>query len=139
MAQINSYLTFNGNCREAMTFYKECLGGELLFQTIGGSPMADKMPAHMNEYILHATLTNGNLVIMGSDMAPQNGLVNGNAITMMLDCNSEAEIKKFYESLSKGGNPEHPLEETFWGAIFGGLTDKYENPWLLNFTQNKNN
>ncbi len=56
---INSYLTFSGNCREAMRFYQECLGGELQIQTIGDSPMAAKMPKKMKNYILHATLTNG--------------------------------------------------------------------------------
>lgn len=55
MTQINSYLTFNGNCREAMTFYQECLGGELFMQTIGESPMAEQMPLPMKESILHAT------------------------------------------------------------------------------------
>jgi PhnB protein len=48
MAQINSYLTFSGNCREAMTFYKECLGGELAFQTVGESPLSDQMPKQMH-------------------------------------------------------------------------------------------
>lgn len=47
MTQINSYLTFNGNCREAMNFYKDCLGGELILQTIGESPLAYKMPQLM--------------------------------------------------------------------------------------------
>ena len=61
MTQINSYLTFNGNCREAMTFYQECLGGELFMQTIGESPMAEQMPLPMKESILHATLTKGAL------------------------------------------------------------------------------
>jgi len=68
MTQINSYLTFNGNCREAMHFYKDCLGGELNLQTIGQSPMADKMPAQMKEYILHATLIKDAMVLMGSEV-----------------------------------------------------------------------
>jgi PhnB protein len=40
MTQINSYLTFNGNCQEAMIFYQKCLGGELTFQTVGESPLS---------------------------------------------------------------------------------------------------
>jgi PhnB protein len=59
MTQINSYLTFNGNCREAMNFYKDCLGGELNLQTIAESPLADKMPAQMKECILHANSCSG--------------------------------------------------------------------------------
>jgi len=133
MSQINSYLTFSGNCREAMTFYKECLGGELFIQTIGESPMADKLPGKMKDYILHSTLTKGSLVLMGSDMVPENGLIKGNAVSLSLNCASEEEIKTCYNKLAAGGRQDHPLEDTFWGALFGDLTDKYGNHWLLNF------
>jgi PhnB protein len=133
MTQINSYLTFGGNCREAMNFYKECLGGELSLQTIGDSPLADKMPAAMKDCILHATLTNGSLILMGSDMVGEKGLQKGNAVSMAINCSSEEEIQDFYEKLSAGGTKDHALEQSFWGATFGDLTDKYGNHWLLNF------
>ncbi len=47
MIKLHSYLTFNGNCREAMTFYSDCLEGELTFQTIGESPLSNNMPQKM--------------------------------------------------------------------------------------------
>ncbi|OSZ76894.1 VOC family protein [Chitinophagaceae bacterium IBVUCB2] len=137
MAFINSYLTFNGNCREAMTFYKDCLGGELELQTIGESPLADKMPQQMKDSILHATLTNDKLVLLGSDMVANRGLLRGNAVSLMLDCNSEKEIKDCYAKLSADGVSAHPLEISFWGALFGDLTDKFGNHWLLHFDKNK--
>jgi len=137
MTQINSYLTFSGNCREAMQYYKDCLGGELSLQTIGESPMADKMPAEMKDCILHGTLTKGALILMGSDMVGETGLVRGNAISLMLNCSSEDEIQRCYEFLSKEGKATHPLEHTFWGALFGDLTDKYGNQWLLHFDKNQ--
>ncbi|MFI5217933.1 MAG: VOC family protein [Bacteroidia bacterium] len=134
---INSYLTFNGNCREAMKFYKECLGGELSLQTIGESPMADKMPPQMKEYILHSTLTKGALILMASDMVSEEGLKKGNGVSLMLNCSSEQEINASYKKLSSGGKATHPLENTFWGALFGDLTDKYGNHWLLHFDKNQ--
>lgn len=133
MSQINAYLTFNGNCREAMTFYKKCLGGELVLQTIEDSPMADKIPPEMRHNVLHSTLTKGPLLIMASDMVSEHGLRKGNSVSLMLHCSSEEEIKTCYESLSKGGLATHPLENTFWGALFGDLTDKFGNHWLLNY------
>ncbi len=136
---INSYLTFNGNCREAMIFYKECLGGELFIQAIEDSPMANKMPIQMKEHILHAKLTSGDVIIMGSDMVSEIGLTKGNSVSLMLNCNSEDEIRTSYEKLSAGGIALHPLEDTFWGALFGGLTDKFGNNWILNYTKNNNN
>ncbi len=131
--QINSYLTFSGNCREAMTFYKDCLGGELSLQTIGESPIADKMPPQMKESILHADLTKEGLVLMASDMCDEKGLIKGNSVSLMLNCSSEEEIRTCYANLAKGGQATHPLENTFWGALFGSLTDKFGNHWLLNF------
>lgn len=137
MTQIISYLSFSGNCREAMIFYQKCLGGKLTLQTIGDSPMADKMPPKMKEKILHATLVKGNMTLLGSDMVGEKGLVKGNAVSMMLHCSSEAEIKARYASLSADGEATHPLENTFWGALLGDLTDKFGNHWLLHFEQPK--
>jgi PhnB protein len=135
--QINSYLTFNGNCREAMAFYQECLGGELYFQTVGESPLSEKMPKKMKDCILHFTLTKSSLVLMGSDMVSGKGLIKGNAVSLSLDCSSEEEIKGCYASLSEGGSQNHPLENSFWGALFGDLTDRYGNHWILIYNRNQ--
>ena len=133
MANINSYLTFNGNCREAMRFYHDCLGGELTFQSIGESPMAGNMPQIMADKIMHAVLTSNEIVIMGTDLVVDAGLVKGNAVSLMLNCDSEEETKSCYEKLSKGGTPVNPLQKTFWGALFGDLVDRFGNTWLINF------
>lgn len=135
--QIYSYLSFNGNCREAMKFYQKCLGGELTFQTMGESPFSTKMPQKMKNCIVHATLQNKKLILQGTDLVPQKGLVKGNAVSLSLGCNSEEEIKKVYAKLSEEGKADFPLEVTFWGTQFGGLTDKYGNHWLLNYNKNQ--
>lgn len=132
MKSVNPYLTFSGNCRKAMTFYQKCLGGKLVFQTVGESPLSDKMPEKMKDCILHAVLISDSLLLMGSDMVPENGLIKGNAVSLTLNCNSEKEAGVFYKKLSAGGAATHPLEDTFWGTLFGGLTDRYGNHWLLN-------
>jgi PhnB protein len=122
-----------------MNFYKECLGGELAFQTIGESPMADQMPATMKDFILHSSLSKGALLVMATDCVPEAGLAKGNSVSLALNCSSEKEIRQFYEKLSAGGNATHPLENTFWGALFGALTDKYGNYWLLHYDKKDNN
>ncbi|NMN39617.1 VOC family protein [Pedobacter sp. SG918] len=137
MASINSYLTFNGNCREAMTFYQECLGGELTLETIGESVIVDKMPNIMKRSIMHAVLAKDDLVIMATDMVEERGLIKGNSISMMLNCSSEEEAQSFYHKLSAGGKVSHPLQETFWGALFGDLTDRFGNNWLINYDKNR--
>ena len=135
MSQIISYLTFNGNCREAMTFYKECLGVELSFQTIEGSSFSEKMPRKMKRCILHSTLINESLVIMATDCVKVEGLIKGNAVSLCLNCNSINEIKTFYKKLAAEGRVDQPLKKTFWGAIFGSLKDKYGHHWLLNYSK----
>ncbi len=133
MTQIISYLTFNGSCREAMSFYQSCLGGELSFQTVGESSISGQMPPEMQDIILHAVLSDGVWSIMGSDMVGEQGLVRGSNISIMLNCSNEDEIRGLYEKLSKGGMKTHPIENTFWGALFGDLTDRFGNQWLLHF------
>lgn len=137
MTQLNAYLTFGGNCREAMNFYKDCIGGELVLQTVGESPMAATMPDTMKEYILHSSLTKDDLLLMATDCVGADGLIKGNSVSLCINCGSDKEIKTLYSKLSAGGKATHPLENTFWGAVFGGLTDKYGNHWLLNYNKEK--
>ncbi len=136
MTQFNAYLSFNGNCREAMTFYKNCLGGELILQTVGESPIAGQMPPHLNESIMHSTLTNGPVVIMGSDMVREK-LVDGNTVQLCINCGSLEEIESFFSNLSAGGKIIDPLKEMFWGGVFGAIIDKYGKHWLFNYEKNK--
>ena len=136
MTQINAYLNFDGNCREAMTFYKECLGGELNLQKIEGSPMEGQCPAAMKDQIMHATLTKDALVLMGSDMNGPDGFIRGNNISLSLNCSSEEEINTFFAALAEGGKIFEPLKDQFWGAIFGCVADKFGIRWMLNFDKN---
>ena len=75
--KIITYLTFSGNCREAMTFYKDCLGGELVFHTLGESPFSGDLPGNMKKAVLQATLTKGELLLLGTDMVGEGGAEKG--------------------------------------------------------------
>lgn len=137
MTQINAYLNFNNNCREAMGFYKDCLGGELTLQTIGDSPMGAGCSAAMKDQILHSTLLKNGLVLMGSDMMGPDGFVQGNTVSLSLNCGSEEEINTFFSKLSAGGKIMEPLKQQFWGATFGVFTDKFGVRWMLNYDKNQ--
>lgn len=131
MDTIYSYIAFDGNCREAMNFYKECFGGELSFQTVGDGPMVDRMPATMKDSIMHSELSAGKWKILASDLAAESGLVRGNALSMMLTFDNEPEIRAAFDKLAVGSKASRALEATFWGALFGSVTDKYGVQWLL--------
>ena len=135
MTTINAYLNFNGQTREAMSFYKDCLGGELVMQKIAESPMAARMPSEMGAKILHSSLVKKSLVLMASDMMG-NKIVNGNSISLCVNCCSEEEISSFFHKLSVGGRIVEPLHQSFWGATFGSLTDKYGITWIFNYSRN---
>ncbi len=137
MAKLNPYLKFNdGKCVEAMNFYKDCLGGELEFMTVKGSPMAGEMPADKQELIMHSTLTKGDWVLIGSDMMRDKATIGDN-VGVSLNCESEEEIRTIFDKLSVGGEIFMPVEDAFWGALFGVVTDKYGIEWMLNFQKVK--
>jgi len=131
MTLLTTYLTFNGNCREAMHFYQNCLGGELHFQTIAETPIARRLPGYMKNYILHAILKKDNSMLMASDMVANEGLKKGNSVSILVNCFNMQELNLLYSKLSAGAESFQPIEQTYWGAWFGGLKDKYGNNWLL--------
>jgi PhnB protein len=135
MTYINAYLNFNGKTREAMTFYQQCLGGELVMQKISESPMAARVPSEMGARILHSSLTKNNLILMASDMMGNN-IVTGNSISLCVNCSSDDEINLFFDNLSKDGKIVEPLHQSFWGATFGSLTDKFGITWIFNYSKN---
>lgn len=135
MTQINAYLNFNGQCREAMTFYQECLGGELTLQRVAESPMAAQLPSIEGANIMHSILTRGELVLLASDMIG-NRLEKGNTITLCLKCSSHDEINACFDKLAVGGKIKMPLHQSFWGATYGELTDKYGMNWMFHYARN---
>jgi PhnB protein len=137
MAQINAYLYLDGTCREAMTFYKECLGGELTIMTVGESPMAAQLPPNAKNLVMHAMLRSGPLTLLASDSIGGAKLVAGTTVSLMLNCTSEEEIQSAFSKLSAGGKVGHPLKQEFWGATYGDFTDRFGVRWMLNYEKPK--
>ena len=131
MKDITPYLTFNGTCRQAMTFYKDILGGELQLMDFASSPM--DVPDEAKNYIMHAVLTNNNVTLMASDTMPNQPITNGNSVSLSINCQSVDEINQLFNSLAEGGQITMPLDDTFWGARFGMLTDKFGTNWMFNY------
>lgn len=137
MIQASPYLTFDGNCREAMTFYQECFGGELTLQTIAETPIADQCPAGIQDQIMHSMLSNGDFVLMATDMTQADELITGNDMAISLNFDNEEEIGRCFTTLADDGNVIEPLEEKSWGALFGVVQDKFGKVWMLNFDKSQ--
>jgi PhnB protein len=131
MPSLLVYLTFNGNCREAMLFYQKCLGGELIFQTIGDTKQSVRLPEKAQNCILHAVLKHENFQIAGTDIVNDTGLIKGNAVSILLQCNSTKELRNYFKLLSAEGETELKLSKTNEGKFSGNLRDKYGVHWYL--------
>jgi PhnB protein len=128
---IQPYLTFDGNAREAMTFYQRCLGGELMVQTFGESDMP--VPPGSEGRVVHARVTLPHTTLMASDTLVGMPFTAGNNFSVSIDCESMAEIQKLFAAFSQGGNITMPLQDTFWNAHFGMITDRFGINWMFNF------
>lgn len=114
-----------------MLFYKDCFGGDLGFQMVGECPQAEKLPEKMKGLVVNATLKCDNKVLMGTDMVSEEGLKMGNGISIWLECRTRIEMEAYYQKLARNGSMTHPIKKTFWGGLFGGLTDRYGHSWLF--------
>lgn len=134
-AHLSPYLVFDGDCRQAMEFYRTCMGGTLTLQTFGEAPMpsaeGDK------DKIMHAMLANDMLSFMACDAQPGNPVVKGTNVHLSIAGTDEAAIKEIFQKLSDGGTVTLALEKQFWGDTFGMLTDKFGTHWMFNIAAAK--
>lgn len=130
MNAITPYLNFDGNTRDAMTFYAGVLGGELKMQTFKEVGMGGD--AKTDERIVHAMLHSGKAILMASDTQPGQPFHQGNNVWVCVDCSTPAELDQLYRKLADGGKAQMEPQDTFWGARFGMLTDKFGVNWMFN-------
>jgi PhnB protein len=133
MKRIDAYLFFEKECREAMTFYQQCLGGELSLMPVSESAVADQLPPDRKDLIMHSSLTNGGVALLGADNCMGGPLEKGRSMALALHCSSEEELHEIYNKLSAGGNATHTPRVEVWGDTFGMLTDKFGIDWMLSF------
>jgi PhnB protein len=133
MMQVVPYLYFNGEAEEAMNFYVKALNAnppELMRYKQQPYP---NMPAEFVEKILHAEIIADGCTFYISDAVGQNSVKVGNNLQINLNCDSEEQLRWIYENLSQGAQIKMELQDTFWGAIFAMLTDRFGISWSLNY------
>lgn len=137
MKNVTPYLNFEDNCREAMTFYGKCFEAEVQMMPFSEIPGAD-FPEEAQNRIMHASLTKtGTQFLMASDMPSGMPLQKGNNFHVAIQCESQEEVDKLFSSLGENGKVSMPLQDTFWGAYFGMLTDRFGVNWMFNFEHPK--
>lgn len=130
----NTYLNFDGRCREAMTFYGRCLEAEPNFTPFSaGPPEVSAMAKGALDRILHAELSSGPVTLMASDTLPGMPFHLGNNFSICLDCESQTEMERVFTALGENGEITMPMHEAFWGGRFGMLTDQFGISWMFSF------
>ena len=130
--QVTTYLSFNGQCEAAFTLYEQVLGGRLgpMFR-YAGSPMADTVPPEWQNKIMHGSLTIGEHVVMGGDVAPDR-YEAPKGFSLSINMKSAPEAEEIFRELVTEGRVLLPLEKTFWAERFGMVIDRFGVPWMIN-------
>jgi PhnB protein len=132
-SQLNPYLNFKDNTREAMQFYQSVFGGELSLATFADFN-ASQDPAEKDK-IMHAQLVAGNgITIMAADTPNSMEYRPMAGFSMSLSGNDEAQLSGYFQKLAAGGQVIQPLEKAAWGDTFGMCTDKFGVSWLVNIS-----
>ncbi|MBB5959516.1 PhnB protein [Saccharothrix tamanrassetensis] len=131
-SRLNPYISFAGDAREAMEFYKDVFGGTLKLNTFGEFGQPDAPEA---DQIMHGMLeTPGGYTLMGADTPPGMPHNPGDNITVSLSGDDAEELRGYWTRLSDGGQVTVPLEKQMWGDEFGACIDRFGIPWMVNIT-----
>lgn len=133
MPQLTAYLSFDGDCADAMRFYAKVLGAELkTVLTYGDSPMADQCESGDRGRVMHAYLEHPNFAIMGGDATSGMPYTGVQGVSMTLNYDTAAEARRIFDALSQGGKVTMPMTESFWADAFGMFNDRFGVPWIVN-------
>lgn len=129
---LNPYLHLDGDAREALDFYQSVFGGELRVMTYGDMGTEGELASR----VMHGQLSAPNgLTLMVSDGGLGEAVERGNAWSLSLSGDDDAELRGWFEALAAGGEVTLPLEKQMWGDVYGQLTDRFGTPWMVNIAQ----
>jgi PhnB protein len=135
--KVNPYLNFNGTAEKAIKLYETALGAQAdNVMRFGDAPNMD-IPPDQKGRVMHAQLHLGSGVVMLSDTMPGKPVTAGSNSHVCLDFDDPADMRRKFDALAAGGQVTMPLQDTFWGAKFGMLTDAFGIQWMFNCDQKK--
>lgn len=140
MAQVNTYLNFQGQAEEAFTYYAKIFGTEIsMLSRYSDAPAMGpgEVPAEERHLVMHAELPIvAGHIIMATDMLRSMGQETriGNNTTLCLDVDSKDEADRLYSALAEGGSEGSPMADMPWGAYWGVILDRYGIRWMINHT-----
>jgi PhnB protein len=128
--QVQTYLTFNGRCEEAIEFYKQALGADVeMMMRFKEAPGGQCAPGTADK-IMHSSMRIGDSTIMASDGMSQ-GQPEFKGFSLTLDAKDEADADRLFAALSDGGQVHQPMISTFFSPRFGVVSDKFGVSWMV--------
>ena len=128
----NPYLSFDGTASDAIALYQRALGAQVQFLQRFGEMPGSTFDGDAANRVMHATLTLGSGTLMISDSMPGSSPSSGSAVQVCLQYAGTDEVDQHFAAMSEGAQVTMPLENTFWGARFGTLTDRFGIQWMFN-------
>tara|TARA_R110001632_G_scaffold102664_5_gene211111 strand:+ start:947 stop:1351 length:405 start_codon:yes stop_codon:yes gene_type:complete len=125
------YLTFDGNCEEAMNFYKEVLDGEFLVKMRYAEGPPEYLVKGSEDKIMHTTLSFGNDCELKASDTLHKPIVIGNTYTVSITADDDEHGEKIFNGFAIKGKVEMPFQKVFWGGKFGNLTDQFGIQWMI--------
>lgn len=131
---LNPYLNYKGTASQAIELYQRALGAKAdpIMRFGDGAGAGNPVPPEHKDRVMHARLTIGPTFIMLSDTMPGSTVPAGGNSHVCLDFDDAADMEQKFQALAAGGTVTMPLQDTFWGARFGMLTDAYGINWMFN-------
>jgi PhnB protein len=134
MLHTTPFLLFDGNCAEAMTFYHQCLGGQLTLTKLGDTPMKDQFPPEKHNRLINAHLKSGDIELSATDWmaSPEFDPVQGNTYAIFVVGNTYDELKTIFDKLRDGDNNTRlqELHKVPFGT-YGQFYDRYGVQWIF--------
>jgi PhnB protein len=132
-SQLNPYLNFNGNARQALEFYASVFGGQPALSTVADFGAKDSPDA---DRIMHGALeTDAGYTIMAADVTSEMEYHSVAGCSMSLSGDDADNLHGYWDKLSAGGTITMPLSKQVWGDEFGMCVDQFGVPWLVNISQ----
>jgi PhnB protein len=132
---LDTYLSFDGNTREAFEFYARHLGGEITqMTTFGDSEARAYVPAAVHDKIMHGRIAVGGSVLMATDATPEHPYRGKIGMHVVYQADEPADAERVFAALADGGKVEMPIAKTFWARAYGIVTDRFDTPWMVNCT-----
>jgi PhnB protein len=131
--KVEPYLYFDGRAEEALNYYQQAIGAEVLcMMRFNEGPAEMEIPPGTENKIMHAAMQIGSSLVMVSDgMCNEQAPTKFSGISLTISVDDANKAEQLFHALGNGGQVQMPLSETFFAHKFGMVADKFGVSWMV--------